>query len=287
MNPEVEAKYRRLLAGIADMGKVLVAFSGGLDSGLVVYAALKALGRENLLVVSGDSESLPRDDLASIRSYLAGLGLTDRHLTIRTRELEDENYAANPEDRCFFCKQELYGQLTAIAGEQGLRFVLDGCNASDLGDHRPGRRAASGLGVRSPLLEAGLHKEEIREIARSEGLQIWDRPQSACLASRIPYGERVTAEKLGMIEEAERFLRKEGFRQLRVRHHGDLARIELPESDLERGLQPALRQRIVARMREIGFLWVTLDLAGFRSGSMNVMLENVDPSGPAGDEPPA
>lgn len=160
-----------------------------------------------------------------------------------------------------------------MAREEGLDHVLDGCNASDVGDHRPGRRAAQLHHVQSPLLEADLYKDEIRRIARAEGLAIWDKPQSACLASRIPYGERVTPERLHMIETAEGFLRKQGFRQMRVRHHGQVARIELEESDLGRIQEPALRDEIVEKFRRLGFLWVTLDLNPFRSGSMNVMLD--------------
>ncbi len=269
----IREKYERLLEIVGAMGSVLVAFSGGLDSGMVVFAALKALGEENLWVVTGDSESLAGDEMAAARRFVEGLGIAGRQVIVRTEELSDHRYAANPEDRCFYCKQELYGKLRALADSRGARYVLDGCNASDVGDHRPGRRAAEGFGVRSPLLEAGLDKEEIRAIARFEGLEIWDKPQSACLASRIPYGERVTAEKLSMVERAERYLRTQGFKQVRVRHHGELARIEIPEEDIGRMLEPRLRQAVRSALREIGFLWVSLDLKGFESGSMNVMLQ--------------
>lgn len=269
----IREKYQQLLETVAAMGSVLVAFSGGLDSGMVVYAALKALGRENLWVVTGDSASLAGDEMAAARRFVEGLGIADRLVVIQTEELRDDRYAANPEDRCFYCKQELYGKLRALADSRGARYVLDGCNASDVGDHRPGRRAAEGLGVRSPLLEADLDKEEIRAIARYEGLEIWDKPQSACLASRIPYGERVTAEKLSMVERAEKYLRAQGFKQVRVRHHGELARIEIPEEDIGRMLDPGLRAAVQAALREMGFMWVSLDLKGFQSGSMNVVLQ--------------
>ena len=273
LSSDIQAKYDRLLRCMEGYGSVLVAFSGGLDSGLVLYAAVKALGKENVLVVTGDSESLPREELSEALRFIDNLGLTERRRVVRTEELQDERYAVNPQERCFFCKQELYGRLAALARQEGLRHVLDGCNASDVGDHRPGRRAAKLHQVQSPLLEAGLYKEEIRLIARAEGLAIWDKPQSACLASRIPYGERVTPQRLQMIEAAERFLRSRGFRQMRVRHHGQVARIELEETDLGRIQEPALREEIVQEFRRIGFLWVTLDMNPFRSGSMNVMLE--------------
>lgn len=274
MNKGLQEKYERLLQNIGPLQKVLVAFSGGLDSGFLLHAAIRALGAENVLAVTADSESLPREELSYACRFAQQMGLTDYHFVIKTKELTSESYAANPTDRCFYCKQELYGTLLDIAQEKGIEHIIDGCNASDIGDHRPGRIAAVRLGIESPLLDAGLNKDEIRVLAQQNGLEIWDKPQAACLASRIPYGEPVTAEKLKMIEEAEEFLRMEGFRQLRVRHHGRMARIELEEKDLQRVLKSSLRRKIINKFKNLGFAWVTVDLQGFKSGSLNAVLED-------------
>lgn len=266
-------KFDSLLSRLRDFKRVVVAFSGGLDSGFVLYAANEALGSLNVLAVTGDSDSLSRDDLKYAREFVSTLGLEENHRIIMTRELDDPNYAANGPDRCFFCKQRLYTMLKGIASTEGFDAVLDGCNASDIGDHRPGRNAAAQHGIVSPLLEANLSKAEIRDIAKSKGLAIWDKPQAACLASRIPYGETVTAEKLAMVEKAETYLREMGFRQMRVRNHGKIARIELEEKDIDRILSPEVRLTILAHLKDIGFLWVAVDLKPFKSGSMNVMIK--------------
>lgn len=273
LSPELQSKFGRLIQIISEYGRVVVAFSGGLDSGFVLYAAVKALGKENVLAVTADSESLAGDDKAYADRFVQSIGVADRHETIRTSELANDNYARNQGDRCFFCKDELYSRLEEFTREHSFNCMLDGANASDIGDHRPGQRAAREHFVKSPLLEVGLSKDEIRMIARSEGLEIWDKPQAACLASRIPYGSRVTAEKLAMIEKAEKVLRDAGFRQMRVRHHDKIARIELEEDEIAKFLEPSLRKRIVDELREIGFLWVTLDLKPFKSGSMNILIK--------------
>ncbi len=273
LNRDLKAKLEDLSSAIASYKRVMVAFSGGLDSGLVLYVSVKVLGVGNVLAVTGDSESLSSDDRDFASKFVHTLGLGENHVLVRTEELNDENYASNPSDRCYFCKRQLYGRLRQLADERGFEHILDGCNASDVGDHRPGRRAAAELSIRSPLLDAGLTKDEIREIARREGLEIWDKPQAACLSSRIPYGERITAEKLAEVDRAEAYLRQIGFRQFRVRHHGAIARIELEARDFPHLLDGGLRRRIIERFREIGFLWVTLDLKPFESGSMNIMIE--------------
>jgi uncharacterized protein len=195
------------------------------------------------------------------------------HRLIETHEMDREGYVENSPDRCFYCKDELYTLLGEMTRIDGYDYVADGCNLDDTGDHRPGRRAAAGHGVRSPLIEAGLTKDEIRELSRERGLPTWDKPAMACLSSRIPYGSPVTIEVLDQVEEAEAFLRSLGLRQLRVRHHGDVARIELDESGMAVLMSGGRRGAVVERFKQLGFLYITLDLAGFRSGSMNDVLK--------------
>ncbi len=267
-------KYQHLLALLRDCRRVIVALSGGLDSSFLLYAAVQANGAAATLAAIGVSDSLPESERAFAADFARSLGLPATNIiTIATREIEDDNYAANPPNRCYFCKSELYTRLNDLAAEREHEVVCDGANASDLGDHRPGMIAARERRVRSPLLEAGLTKDEIRALARDCGLAVWDKPQSACLASRIPYGSAVTPEKLRQIDQAESFLRSLGFTQLRVRHHDRIARIELPVADMSRVINNGIREQINRRFHEIGFLFVTLDVAGFQSGSMNAMLK--------------
>jgi len=251
----------------------VVAFSGGVDSALVLKVAVDVLSREKVLAVTADSESYPREELNSAVKFTQATGLDGRHRIIRTEELSNPDYAANAFTRCFFCKDELYAQLKQIAETENIKHILDGCNVSDQGDFRPGREAAKKHGVRSPLIEAGLNKEEIREIARDLGLSIWDKPALACLSSRIPYGHKVTKEKLSQIEQAEEFLHSLGFRQVRVRHHQNMARIELEPSEIPKILDVEVREKVFKKLKEIGYLYVTLDLRGYRSGSMNEVLK--------------
>lgn len=267
-------KYQHLLALLRDCRRVIVALSGGLDSSFLLYAAVQANGAAATLAAIGVSDSLAESERAFAADFARSLGLSAANIiTIATREIEDDNYAANPPNRCYFCKSELYTRLNDLAAQREHEVVCDGANASDLGDHRPGMIAARERRVRSPLLEAGLTKDEIRALAREFGLSVWDKPQSACLASRIPYGSAVTPEKLRQIDQAESFLRSLGFTQLRVRHHDQIARIELPVADMSRVINNGIREQINRRFREIGFLFVTLDVAGFQSGSMNAMLK--------------
>jgi uncharacterized protein len=275
MLPEtLTTKYEQLKAILSSYRRVIVAFSGGLDSSFLLFAAVEALSKENTMAAIGVSESLARSEYELACKFAAELGLPeDRIIKIETRELEDPGYVQNSPDRCFFCKSELFQRLAELAERSRHEIVCDGANASDIGDHRPGMTAAKEKQVKSPLLEAGLTKEEIRQLARSFGLAVWDKPQSACLASRIPYGSQVTKDKLKQIEEAEEFLRSLGFRQLRVRHHDVVARIELPPEDMQKVLSNGIGDRIVERFREIGFFFTTIDLGGFKSGSMNVMLK--------------
>ncbi len=270
----LKTKYDTLKTILRSYERVVIAFSGGLDSSFLLYAAIETLGATNTIAAIGISESLARSEYESGRQFALGLGLPADHIMeIETAELSDPDYVQNSPNRCFFCKTELFQKLNELAEKSKLMVVCDGANASDIGDFRPGMKAAKEKKVRSPLLEAGLSKDEIRELAKGFGLSIWDKPQSACLASRIPYGSQVTREKLGQIEQAEEYLRSLGFRQLRVRHHDTVARIELPLEDLPRLLGNGIGEKIVERFREIGFLFSTVDLAGFKSGGMNVMLK--------------
>jgi uncharacterized protein len=270
MQTAVQDKVDRVYANLRRLQRVVVGFSGGIDSTLVLKLAVDALGPENVWAVTGDSESLLPEELEHCRMMGRVIGIPPSNFVeIRTNELADPNYRANPIDRCFYCKHELFSRLQMVAREIGATHVLDGSNADDRRDWRPGRRAAGELGVVSPLAEAGVTKAEIREIARALGLPNWDKPALACLSSRIPYGSEVTVEKLNQIAEAERFLRSLGFTQLRVRHHEKIARIELLKEEMARLDEPGLADRIVTRLKEIGFTYVTVDLQGYRSGSLN------------------
>ena len=255
---------RRILL---DMGSVAVAYSGGADSAFLLAVAHDALG-ERALALTADSPSVPRAELAEARAISASLGV--RHVILPTAELEDPAYCANTPDRCYICKGHYLGELLAYAQAHNFECLVDGSNVDDLGDHRPGQQAARERGVRSPLQEVGLTKAEIRALARERELPNWDKPSAACLASRIPYGTPVTVETLAQIERAEECLHGLGFRQARVRHHGTVARLELEAADLPRAFE--LREVIHAGVREAGFTYVALDLAGFRSGSMNLTL---------------
>jgi uncharacterized protein len=243
---------------------VLVAYSGGVDSTLLLRVAHDTLG-DAVLAVTADSPSLPRDDLREARALAAQMGV--RHLCISTDEMVDARYVANSSERCYYCKTHLYHQLVTLAQREGLRFIVDGNNADDLRDIRPGRRAAQEYGVRSPLQEAGLTKAEIREWARELGLPNWNKPAAACLSSRIPYGTPITLDALARVERAESFLRALGVGQVRVRYVDSSARIEVMPEDF--ALVRARRADIVAQLRALGFSEVLLDLAGYRTGSLN------------------
>ena len=267
--PEIDAKYARLVQLLRETGGAIVAFSGGVDSTLLARAAADALG-ERAVLVTADSETYPEAELAEARRLGALLGL--RHVIVRTEELANPEYARNGANRCFFCKDELFARLAPVAEREGIRTLVYGANVDDLGDHRPGMKAAADHGVRAPLIEAALTKAEIRELSRALGLPTWDKPSFACLSSRFQYGDRITADKLRQVDAAESFVRSLGFRQFRVRHHERLARLEIPVEEIPRLWQEGRHEAIVTRFRELGYVYVAVDLAGFQSGSANLLL---------------
>lgn len=259
-----DSRRQRVEDLLRSYGGVLVACSGGVDSVLLAAVAARVLG-ERAVAATAVSESLASGELADARAAAAAAGI--RHVEVQTREIENPAYARNAPDRCFHCKDTAYTDMTRLAESLGLPVVVDGTNADDAGDYRPGRQAARQHGVRSPLAEAGMGKEEIRSWARELGLAVWDKPAAACLSSRIPYGSVVTPEKLRRIDLAEAVLKGAGFRQCRVRDHGDLARIEVDLTAMPRALE--LQQILVPSLKALGYTYVCLDLQGFRSGSMN------------------
>jgi uncharacterized protein len=261
-----EEKERGLLARLGELRSVIVALSGGTDSAYLAWAAHRALG-ERALSITALSESYSAYDREQVEIFLKATGV--RHEFVATNEMENPAYRANAADRCYYCKDELFNVLDGLAKERDFAAVAYGVNADDTSDFRPGQRAAAEHQVLTPLLEAKLHKEEIRLLAKRAGLPCWDRPASACLSSRLPYGTEVTAERLSLVERGEAALRRLGFRQFRVRLHDKLARVELAQDELQRGLEPKMAAAIAQALKAAGFAYVALDLEGYRQGSLN------------------
>jgi len=258
-------KLDKLEKILKNLKRVVIAYSGGLDSTFLLKAAIDALGKESVIAVTARSATYPASEYREAKSLAKRLGA--RLITIRTDELEIESFKRNPVNRCYYCKKELFGKLNDIKNRYKINYVLDGTNIDDLKDIRYGRKAAKELGIRSPLLEAKIAKNDIRKFSRRLKLPTWDKPSFACLASRVPFNSDITAKDLARIERGEDYLRRSGFRQVRLRLHGDIARLEVQKKDLAKAVK--LKDAITAKLKKLGFTYVTLDLAGYRTGSMH------------------
>jgi len=265
-------KFNRLKENLKEMGSAVVAFSGGVDSTFLLKVAHNVLG-DNVTAITARSSTYPEREYREAVEFTSSNNI--KHITIVSEELEIEGFSENPTNRCYFCKHELFSKIGKYAKENGIKFVLDGSNADDLGDYRPGLKAINELGVVSPLKDVGLTKEEIRILSRELGLKTWDKPAFACLSSRFPYGQKITREKLEMVDRAEQYLLDLGFRQVRVRHHGDIARIEVAAHERKKFFDEQLMDKVSEEFKKIGFTYTALDLKGYRIGSMNETLKGL------------
>lgn len=268
-----EGKLNRLKGILTEMQSVLVAYSGGVDSAFVMKVANDVLG-DKVLAVTASSSVYPSEEIEQAKALAQSLKV--RHKIIETREMTNPKFVNNPKDRCYWCKEELFSKLIGIAKDNNLRYVLDGTNFDDLDDFRPGMKVAEELGVRSPLKEAMINKQDIRSLGKEMGLPIWSKPSLACFGSRFPYGTRITEENLKKVDKAERFLRNSGLTQVRVRHHDKIARIEVMEDDIPKLLEEGLRRKLISYLKKLGYSYVTVDLEGYRTGSMNEVLKADD-----------
>lgn len=269
LTSELQEKLNKLEDNIRELGSLAIGFSGGVDSSFLLAVAHSVLG-ENVIAVTGADASVPERELKEAVSFCKERGI--RHIVCKVDPLKEEGYRHNGPDRCYFCKHGIFTEVKKIADENGIAFMAEGSNMDDVGDYRPGLKAAAELSVKSPLREAGLYKRDIRQISKAMGLPTWSKPAYACLASRFVYGEEITEEKLHMIDRAEQFLIEQGFFEERVRLHGNLVRIEVPAGDIERLASDTLRESVYKKFKEIGFMFVTIDMHGYRQGSMNATL---------------
>jgi len=262
-------KLQKLKDILKNMESVVIGFSGGVDSTFLLKVAKDVLG-DKVMAITASSSTFPQREMKEAIAFAKVINT--RHMVIKSEELDIEGFSKNPKDRCYYCKHELFSKLLNIAKQEGYNFVVDGANLDDTGDYRPGMKAGRELGIRSPLLEAELTKGDIRILSKEMNLPTWDKPSFACLSSRVPYGEEITIKKLDMIDAAEQYLLDSGFRQVRVRHHGDIARIEVSPDERSKFFNDKIMDDIAGKLKEIGFNYVTLDLTGYRTGSMNEVL---------------
>ncbi|PKN53160.1 MAG: TIGR00268 family protein [Deltaproteobacteria bacterium HGW-Deltaproteobacteria-13] len=271
---EIQEKLENLKRLLEQMNSLAVAYSGGVDSTFLLKVAHDVL-HDRVIAVTATSATYPERELKEAEAFALNVGI--RHIIIHSEELDIEGFAGNPTNRCYLCKKELFSRIREVAGQNGIQYVAEGSNIDDLGDYRPGMQAIKELNIVSPLKEAQLSKDDIRELSKQMGLPTWDKPAFACLSSRFPYGQQITPEKLAMVDRAEQYLLDLGFRQVRVRHHGDIARIEVSATERKRFFDVELMEKIHAKFKDIGFAYTALDLQGYRTGSMNEVIDTNNP----------